>query len=575
MIRKLIAASAAFLLLLGGASCGSKLGTLSAEDFTVTPQPVEESGGSVPFTINGRFPEKFMKRNATVVVTPVLRYAGGETAAVNGATFQGENVQGNHQEISYRLGGSFTMRSRIAEYSPEMLRSDLYLTFKATVGKKEVAVPDLRVGYGVLSTATLLENALAAEGCAWSEDRFQFAIAQKQQAQIKYLIQQTNIRTSELQTTSVQDFLKTLHDIKADQKAYQLDNIEISSFASPEGNVRLNTELAQGRGKSSSTFVESELKSLGLEAGIASRYTAEDWEGFRELLEQSNIQDRDVILRVLSMYPDPEERERQIRNLSAAFTELADEVLPELRRSRLAINYVVFGRTDEEIQEQYKTDAAQLSADELLYAATLTDSNVEREGVYVTAATLYPQDYRAYNNLAALAYQNGDLELARRYAEEAVEKSPDAAEANANLALLTMAAGRSGSNFEEEVQGYLSKATGAKNYISVLGCYNMMCGQYATAAKNLKGTKTNAAALAAILNKDYLTAAEALAGSVRQDATTNYLRAIVAARTGQTEFVVPNLKAAIELEPAFRQRAAHDLEFAKQAADPAFQQLLR
>ena len=341
-------------------SC-NKLGELSADNFTVTPSPLEVVAGQVPVTINGRFPEKYMKKKAVVTVTPVLRYEGGETAG-QPATFQGEKIQGNDQEISYKVGGNYTMKNTF-DYVDAMATSELYLTFDAKVGKKQksVEIPDVKVANGVIATSELLKNTVHNANTALGQDAYQYAIAQTQQAQIKYLINQANVRTSELKSVSVQDFVKVLREIKNDQKGFQLDNIEISAYASPEGSLKFNTQLAEKRQKSSAKFLEGELKNMELDADINTKYTAEDWEGFQELLMASNLQDKEVILRVLSMYEDPEEREVQIRNLSAGFEELATEILPELRRARLTVNYNLIGRSDDEIQAQYKSNAKALS----------------------------------------------------------------------------------------------------------------------------------------------------------------------------------------------------------------------
>ena len=391
-------------------SCGG-LGKLTADNFTVTPSPMEAVGGKVPVVINGRFPEKYMKKKAVVTVLPVLRY-GSDFADGQSATYQGEKVQGNDTEISYKLGGNYTMRNSF-DYVPAMQQSELYLTFKAKVGKKDVKIPDVKVADGVLATSALISSTAASTTPQIAADKYQYAIKQTKQAQIKYLINQANIRNSEIKSTSVKDFVKTLRDIKADQKGYMLDNIEVSAYASPDGGMKVNTALAQKREKTSKGYVNKQLKSAKLDADVDSKYTAEDWEGFQELVSQSNIQDKDVILRVLSMYQDPEEREKQIRNLSAGFKELADEILPELRRARMTINYNIIGRSDDEIQAQYKDDATKLSVEELLYGATLTENASEQKDIYTTATKQYPNDYRAYNNLAVLAYQQGDLATAK------------------------------------------------------------------------------------------------------------------------------------------------------------------
>lgn len=548
-------------------SC-SKLGELSADNFTVTPSPMEAVAGKVPVTINGRFPEKYMKKKAVVTVVPEVRYAGGK-AVGQSATFQGEKVQGNDQEVSYKLGGNYTMKNTF-DYVPEMQKSELYLTFQARLGKKTVEVPAVKVADGVLATSTLIKETAGNGNVAESTDAYQYAIQQTKQAQIKYLINQANIRNSELKTTSVQDFIKTLRDIKADEKGFMVDNIEVSAYASPDGKLDFNTKLAEKRQISSAGYVNKELKNLDLSAEVDQKYTAEDWDGFKELLQASNIQDKDVILRVLSMYQDPEEREKQIRNLSAGYQELADEILPELRRARLTINYNLIGRTDDEIQVQYKANPKELSIEELLYAATLTDDAKEKKAIYTTATNLYSNDYRAYNNLAGLAYQEGDFAAVKNYLAEAAKHTADAAEVNANRALVAMAEGKF-----DEAQNYVAKASTAKNYYELLGNLQVAQGNYAQAAQSLQDVKTNSAALAQLLNKDYTAAATTLSQVARPDAMTDYLKAIVAARTNQKSAVLSHLMDAFAKDASLKARAAKDLEFASLFSDASFLNLLK
>lgn len=549
------------------ASC-NKMGELSADNFTVTPSPLEAVAGQVPVTINGRFPEKYMKKKAVVTVTPVLRYTGGQ-ATGQAATFQGEKVQGNDQEISYKVGGNYTMKNTFA-YIPEMEQSELFLTFDARVGKKQVNVPEVKVADGVLSTSALLGRTAGSANTATGEDAYQYAIAQVKQAQIKYLINQAKVRTSELKSVSVQDFVKTLREIKADQKGFEIDGIEISAYASPDGALDFNTKLAAERQKTSTGYVKGELKKMDIDTEVDAKYTAEDWDGFQQLVSESNLQDKDVILRVLSMYEDPEEREKQIRSLSAAYTELADEILPELRRARLTLNYNIIGRSDDEIEDQFKNDASKLSVEELLYLASLTENAGDKEKVYQTAARLYPNDYRAHNNLAELAYAKGDIAAAKGFLAQAMAQKAGAAEVNANSALIALAEGK-----QAEAENLLAKAASARNYNEVLGNLQIAKGNYAQAAQSLAGTKTNSAALAQILNKDYSAAAQTLAGIAKPDATTSYLKAIVGARTNQTATALASLKEAIAQDASLKARAAKDLEFVTLFNDSAFRNLVK
>lgn len=548
-------------------SC-KKLGDLSADNFTVTPSPMEVVAGKVPVTINGRFPEKYMKKKAVVTVTPVLRYEGGE-ASGQSATFQGEKVEGNNQTINYKVGGNYTMKNSF-DYIPAMQKSELYLTFDAKVGKKSVKVNDVKVADGVIATSELLGRTLAGSNGSIAADAYQRIIKQEKESQIKFLIQQANIRNSELKSTSVQEFVQTLKDIKADQKGKQLENVEIAAYASPDGGFKLNDKLAANRKTNTEKYVNKTMGAAGVDGNVDAKYTAQDWEGFQQLVSASNIQDKDVILRVLSMYKDPEERETQIRSLSAAFRELADEVLPELRRSRLTINYNLIGRSDDEIKAQYKSDPSKLNIEELLYNATLTDNAAEQEDIYKTATRQYPNDYRAYNNLARLAIQKGDMNAAKNYLAQAASKKSDAPEVAVNNAYVALANGDVAA-----AESSLAKASKADGYNEALGNLYTAKGNYAQAAQNLSGSKTNGAALAQILNKDYNAAKNTLSAVKNPDAITSYLKAIVAARTNQNSDVISNLRDAISKDASLKEYAAKDLEFRALADDANFQSLVK
>lgn len=529
-------------------SC-SKLGELSADNFTVTPNPLVESASKVPATIDGRFPVKYMKKKAVVTVTPELRYAG---QAVQGqsATFQGEKAVGNNQTISYKMGGNYTMKTTF-DYVPEMLQSELYLTFDAAIGKKKFDVPAVKVADGVLATSQLVYRTVASANTCVAADAYQQIIAQHQDAQIKYLINQSKVRTSELSTTSIQDFVKVLRDIKADQKSFALDNIEVSAYASPDGALKFNEKVASGRQETASQYVNKQLKNIELEGTVDTKYTAEDWDGFQEIVAASNIQDKDVILRVLNMYKDPEERETQIRNMSVAFRELADEVLPELRRARLTISYKLIGRTDAEIQQQFKEDPTKLSVEELLYGATLTKDTNEQKKYFEAATKQYPNDYRAYNGLAQVAYAQGDLAAAK----SALQKAGDKTEANANAALVAIAEGNL-----DQAEALLGKALTAANYNEVLGNLQIARGNWSQAAQALKGVNSNSAALAQILTKDYAAAKQTLKAVAAPDAMTAYLQAVAAARTGDTATAKSALQTAVQKDASLAGYAAKDLE---------------
>ena len=566
MIKKMYLPLVA-LMVLAFSSC-SKMGELSSEYFTTNPEVLEAVAGKVPVTINGKFPEKYLKKNASVEVTPVLRWNGGE-AKGQPAVFQGEKVEGNGQTISYKAGGSYTMKTSF-DYVPEMAKSELYLDFVITKGSKSYTIPSIKIADGVISTselATIMSgtNAQGKNGgstnTSAATDAFQRIIKEAKEANIMFLIQQANLRNSELKSEDLKEFHKKIAEVNADTKNYKLDNIEISAYASPDGGLKLNTGLAENREKNTEKYLNRELKKAKIDANVDAKYTAQDWEGFQELVAKSNLQDKDLIIRVLSMYQDPEQRENEIKNISSVYKTLADEILPQLRRARLTANYEIIGRSDDEINEAFNTDPKVLSVEELLYAATLTEDNARKEAIYKKATELYPNDYRAYNNLGSLAFAASDVNKAQTYFKQAAAKNANAAEVNANLGLCELV-----NNNVAAAEAYLGKATGASAANEALGNLYIKQGQYQRAVNAFGDAKTNSAAQAQILAKDYNKAKSTLQAIKNPDAMTDYLMAIVGARTNNESLVASSLKSAIAKDSSMAAKAASDIEFAKFAS---------
>ena len=539
-------------------SC-SKLGALSADNFSVTPNPLETQAGQVPATINGMFPEKYMNKKAVVTVIPELRYTvKGREVRQQGstATFQGERVEGNDQTISYQIGGRYTMKTSF-KYE-DVKTADMYLTFDARIGKKQVKVPEVKVAYGIVATSELYKTTLKSAQAAIAPDAFQRIQEQKQQANIQFLIQQANLRKSELKNNSVQEFVRLLEQINNDREGLNLTSVEVSAYASPDGGLVLNDRLASQRQDVTEKYVEQTLKTTHNQAPIDAKYTAQDWEGFQELVKASNIQDKDVILRVLSMYKDPEEREQQIKNISAAFKELADGILPQLRRSRMTINYQTVGRDDNQIQNQMISDPSKLSVEEMLYCATLMPSSDREEKVYKTTTQIYPNDPRAYNNLATIEYSKGNLAAAQQYLQQALKLNSNLPEASANLGLIALQSGDI-----QAAETYIAKATGANGLAEVMGNLHLAQGNYAQAEQDFTNVYSNSAALAQILNKNYASAAVTLKYLKNPDATTEYLKAVLYARMGNKNDAAEALRAAISKDPTYAKYAADDLELSK------------
>ena len=566
MIKKMYLPLVA-VLVLALSSCGGKMGELSSEYFTTNPEVLEAIAGKVPVTINGKFPEKYMKKNAIVEVTPILKWNGGE-AKGQPYTFQGEKVEGNGQNISYKAGGSYTMKATF-DYVPEMANSELYLNFKITRGNKTTTIPDVKIADGVIATSELNTIVTASGNAAngsksgntntsVSADAFQRIIKEAQEANIMFLIQQANLRNDQLNSEEMKEFQKKIAEINADAKNFKLNNIEVSAYASPDGGIKLNTGLAENREKNAEKYLNRQLKKGKIETNVDAKYTAQDWEGFQELVAKSNLQDKDLILRVLSMYQDPEQRENEIKNISSVYKTLADEILPQLRRARLIANYEIIGRSDEEINEAFNTNPNALSVEELIYAATLTNDNARKEAIYKKAIELYPNDYRAYNNLGTLAFAANDTDKAQNLFKQAAAKNANAPEVNANLGLCELV-----NNNLAAAETYLGKASGANAVNEALGSLYIKQGQYQRAVNAFGDAKTNSAAQAQILAKDYNKAKATLQAVENKNAMTDYLMAIVGARTNNESLVSSSLKSAIAKDPSLATKAANDREFAK------------
>ena len=553
-MKKILYSSLAIggLVLMTG--CNSKMNQFKADYFTTNPNPLEVVGTTVPATVTGNIPTKFFKKNATVTITPVLVYGDQQTAA-SSVTYQGEKVRGNNPVVNYNNGGTLTIPVNYL-YNPDMQKSELYLTFNVQQGNKQYVLPQVKVADGIIATAALADAATVNPATA--DDKFQRIINEKYTADIRFLINQANIRQGELDSQGVIDLQTQLRDAAAAPNR-EIEEINISSYASPEGAYDFNQRLAENREKNTTNYMEGQLKKDKItEFGeLTKQFTAEDWEGFQELVAASNIQDKDLILSVLSNVKDPEVREQEIRNLANVFETLADQILPQLRRSHITASVNVIGKSDEEIAKLAQTNPSELNVEELLYAATLTDDNNRKAQIYEQVTRLYPNDYRGYNNLGKAQYVNKNYTAAVANLNKAAQLAPNSAEVAMNQGLIQLinkdysAANRSFSN-----------AAGLDGLGDALGVYYLTQGDNAAAVKAFGASKTNNAALAQILTKDYAAAKNTLGAIANPDATTYYLNAVLGARTNNASMVTSNLSKAIQLDNSLANMALNDLEFA-------------
>ncbi len=545
------------------ASCGAPV---EPNQINVNPSPLQVVGNKVNAEITGRFPAKKFSKKAVVVITPVLKFDGREVLG-EPVTYVGQKVKENGNTVLYKSGAAYS-HSVSFDYVPEMAKSELYLRFEARKGKKTVEIPDLKIADGVVTTAKLAQAQDVPSQV--TADKFQRVIQEMQEADIMFLIQQANLRSSETGSQQMKDLRAAIKDASNDSKK-EIHSLEVAGYASPEGGVELNTRLAKERQANTQRFLQGQMRQDKVAADIIANMTAEDWEGFQKAVQASNLQDKDLVLRVLSMYQDPEEREAQIKNLSVAYKTIADDILPALRRSRLILTTDIIGKSDDEIRNYMKNDPAALNVEEMLYAATLTNDAAEKMAIYRKVTEQFPKDYRGWNNLGMCYFAQNNVAEARRCYTKALAIEPNNADVNYNAGVAAMA-----DNDLKKAEEYLGKAAGTKGDLNAaMGTLYTMKGDYAKAKSAYKGGANNNAAVQQILNEDYAGARKTLAAVQNPNATTAYLLAIVGARTNDRDAVYTNMRMAVSRDPQMKARAQKDIEFAKFMEDDTFLAIIK
>ncbi len=550
-------------------------------NYTVVPEVLETHAGKIDATIQSQFPAKYFAKKATITVAPVLKYAGGETA-YESYVLQGEKVKANNKVITIETGGSNSFKGTIP-YKKEMQRSDLELHIKATQGNKSLDFAPKTIAKGVIATSTLVDNSpLAIIGIQKKAntsgiydptlDKYQRIVPDAYMADLVYLINSADVRPKELSKAEITHLNKYIVEAyNADRK--ELKGVEVSAYASPDGAMDLNSKLAGKREGTSTSVIEKELKKNKVKADLTSKNTPEDWEGFKVLMQKSTIQDKDLILRVLAMYTDPEVREREIKNLSSAFTKVADEILPQLRRAKITASVDLVGRTDDEISKLAETDPSKLNQAELLYAATLTNDPAKQKSIYTSFTKIYSDDWRGFNNMGYVQVNEGDFDAASTNFQKADQLDPKNPIIQNNLGCVALKSGDL-----PKAEEFFGAASGAgKEVKENMGIVKIKQGDYDTAVKYLGESSTSYAnrGLAQILNGDNTGALKTLNSAPIESGRIAYLKAIVYARTGKASQMYEALVSSFKKDVAYKSIAANDLEFAKYANDQNFKLLFQ
>lgn len=537
--------------------------------YSANPQILESKGGEVEVTISGKYPAKYFNKKAQLEAIPVLKYGSGETA-FKSYKVQGESVEGNEKVIKYTEGGEFSYTDKIP-YNKDMKVSTLEVRVKGTVKKTTVDFPAIKIGDGVISTEFLVVNDPRPISMA---DKFQRITPESYEADIKYLINKADIRSSELKKDELKEFQSSFVAAKKDSTK-QVKDIVISAYASPDGELELNEKLAEKRKESANKYFASELKKNKLNKDVDENIfkyltTAEDWEGFRVLMEKSNIRDKELILRVLSMYSDPVVREREIKNISSAFEEVKEQILPELRRSKLKVNIDVVGKTDEQLTAIATSTPDSLNVEELLYAAALTQDMNQKLSIYQAAANKYPDDVRAKNNVGYALINLNRIDEAETALNAAKQVNDNDVVKN-NLGVVAMKKGDL-----KAAEELFTSAMGAGETVSYnLGIIKIIQGKYADAINYFGNTNEVNAALAKLLAKQNDAALATLNNIQSEDALVYYLRAIVGARTNNTDMLYNNLRIAAGKSAELKANAKQDMEFAKYFNEDTFKSIVQ
>jgi tetratricopeptide (TPR) repeat protein len=553
-------------------SCGGPqkmADNVSLVKYKVTPSPLETHGGKVALTVDVSYPEKYFHKKAIVTATPFLKYATGEKD-LKSETLQGEAVEDNYKVISYASGGSFSYSDEF-EYMPEMMRSELFVKGEAKVKNKNVSLPPVKIADGIVTTPLLV---MVDPKPIFFGHNFQRIIPQTYDADVHYVINRYDIRTSELKQDDIVGMKDFIVKASVDPRT-TLKGIKISSYASPDGPLDLNTKLSGNREGSATSFIKKELKADKVVIPADQEFfslmsTPEDWDGFKKLMEESSIRDKDVILRVLSMYSDPVVREKEIKNVAAAYEQIKVDILPKLRRSKMTVNVEKVGWSDEELVNLVKTDIDKLELEELLYAGTLVSDNPTRLKVYQKAAEKFPNCIRAHNNAGCVLVAMNKIAEAKLAFQKALELKDHNIVKN-NLGVVAL--------LEKDLakaEQLFTSAMGAGPEVNYnMGIIKIMQGDYASAQNYYGNTVSFNSALVKLLQGNPAPAVETLKKIEDPGAKVYYLMAVAGAREGDVEMMYNSLRAAVARDASLKAYALKDVEFFKYFEEALFKEIMQ
>ena len=547
----------AFVLLLALPGCGG-LGKMEKAieelNLKMDPEPLVLRGSEVELNLSGTFPEKYFAKKAIIEATPVLVWEGGE-AAFETQGFQGEDAAGNYTVVPFKTAKSFDYSAKVAYQEGMEDGARLELRISGSMGSKSMDFAPVVLGDGVITTQNWV---MSDDRFVIGADAFQRVVSYTEEAEIHYAYNRSNVRSAELRDDDIAA-MKEFFSFAAAHDSVMLKGTQVSAYASPEGEISLNEDLAMERAESANAAVAKLLKraKIDVEEGFfGNNPKGEDWEGFQELMRASDIEDKDLILRVLSMYSDKNRREEEIKNIAKTYKEIEKEILPALRRSMITVNYDIEGYTDEELMAIAMATPADLTVEEALYAATLFESNDDKLKVYQATSATYADDWRGPNNEGVVLMAMGKLnQAADRFM--AADERGDSPVINNNLGAVARMKGNL-----TDAKRYLTGATGAGDAVK----YNKAIlaiqeGNYSQAVSNFSGENTVNAALAKLLNGDANGAKTILNNSDDDSAVAHYVMAVANARLGNAAAAKEHRDMAVQKDASLSAKASADLEF--------------
>lgn len=538
--------------------------------YSVVPNPLEMHADSVAISISGNYPAKYFNKKVTLTATPVLKFEGGEKS-YKAQTVQGESVKDNNTVISYAEGGSFSYTDKIS-YEEAMRLSKVELRVSGYVKKdKPLDFDPIMIADGVIATPSLLMiNPKPIIG----KDKFQRITSESKNAELLFQIQQAKLQNRELNKEEVKALINYLKSVQANERK-ELQGVNISAYASPEGPTDLNTKLSTDRGSVTEKYLAKEFRTdetLSKNDSYKVTNTAEDWEGFQKLMNSSDIADKDLVIRVLSMYSDDEQREKEIKNMAKVYLEIADKILPQLRRSILTVNVNNIGYSDEEITNIFNIKPDSLKPEELLYAATLTSDNTQKLNVYNKFMEVYPNDWRGPNNAGAINLLLGNVDKAKELFDKAKQLDENNIIVENNFGSVALTKG----DLEKAEENFVA-ASGAGDEVNYnMGILKVKQGDYNSAVTYFGNNCSFNAALAKLLNQDYDGSINAIDCAPNKDeAMMYYLKAVDGVRKGDTEILFNNLRSALEKDATLSKLAKSDMEFFKYFNDDTFKSIVK